>query len=199
MLYAQAKGLAKRDGMNEETGDLWVFGYGSLMWRPGFPFVERERAQLYGYRRSLCVLSTVHRGTPERRGLVLGLDRGGRCHGVAFRVEAVEREATIAYLREREQVTSVYLERWLPVRIAGREPVRALAYVVDRTHAQYAKDLAFDEVLAKVSKAEGVSGRNVDYVRSTHEHLLAIGVTDPLLARIVAQLPPESAQTAAVS
>src|SRR4051812_49632753 len=91
--------------MAGDLEDLWVFGYGSLMWRPGFPFVERRLAHLHGYHRSLCVVSHVHRGTPEKPGLVLGLDRGGRCLGVAFRVAAAEADSTVEYLREREQVT----------------------------------------------------------------------------------------------
>src|SRR4051794_23010766 len=124
--------------------DLWVFGYGSLMWRPGFPHVERRHASLYGYHRSLCVLSHVHRGTPERPGLVLGLDRGGRCLGVAFRVAAREAEATVAYLRGREQVTAVYLERRLPIRLDDGRRVEALAYAVDRRHPQYAGALSED-------------------------------------------------------
>src|ERR1700684_900950 len=94
----------------EAGEDLWVFGYGSLMWRPRFRFLERVPARLMGLHRSLCVFSFVHRGTPERPGLVLGLDRGGMCRGVAFRVVAAKREKTIAYLRGREQVTAVYLE-----------------------------------------------------------------------------------------
>src|ERR1700748_1582132 len=93
------------------NGDLWVFGYGSLMWRPGFEFVERIPARLIGLHRALCVYSFVHRGTPERPGLVLGLDRGGMCRGIAFRVSAALRDQTVAYLRAREQVTTVYLER----------------------------------------------------------------------------------------
>ena len=168
--------------------DLWVFGYGSLMWRPGFPFLERHRAELYGYHRALCVLSHVHRGTPDKPGLVLGLDRGGRCHGVAFRVEASEAEATIQYLREREQVTAVYLERWLQVRLDDGRTVEAVAYVVDRRHPQYAGRLPEEDLLRLVRQGQGISGANPDYVRSTHEHLQEMGVIDPTLARLVAAL-----------
>lgn len=176
-------------GMKDEfTGDLWVFGYGSLMWRPGFPFLERRRAHLYGYHRSLCVLSHVHRGTPDRPGLVLGLSRGGRCHGVAFRVAEHEAQETVHYLREREQATAVYLERHLPVRLEDGRRVKALGYIVDRTHGQYAGGMSFEEILALVRQGQGISGPNPDYVRSTHEHLLGMGLTDPLLERIVRAL-----------
>jgi cation transport protein ChaC len=170
--------------MSGGNGDLWVFGYGSLMWRPGFPFVESCHAQLYGYHRSLCILSHVHRGTPQKPGLVLGLDRGGRCHGVAFRVATEEAETTIHYLREREQVTSVYLERRLPVRFKDGRTVIALSYVADRKHPQYAGRLDFGSVIGMVRAGEGISGRNPDYVRSTYEHLLGMGVIDPLLRKI---------------
>ncbi len=120
--------------------DLWVFAYGSLMWRPDFPFVERVEARLVGAHRALCVYSFVHRGTPERPGLVLGLDQGGTCRGVAYRVSAADRASTIAYLRAREQVTSVYRECIRPIWLK-REPeqrVSALCYMVDRGHPQYA-------------------------------------------------------------
>jgi glutathione-specific gamma-glutamylcyclotransferase len=174
--------------MSDKSADLWVFGYGSLMWRPGFPFVERRSAHLHGYHRSLCVLSHVHRGTPERPGLVLGLDRGGRCHGVAFRVAAEEADATVQYLREREQVTAVYRERRLPARLDGGEQVQALAYIVDRTHSQYAGRLPDEDLLRLVRQGRGASGANPDYVRSTHEHLLQMGVVDPVLARLTKAL-----------
>jgi len=168
--------------------DLWVFGYGSLMWRPGFPYRERRHALLRGYHRALCVLSHVHRGTPERPGLVLGLDRGGSCHGVAFRVAAEDGDETIAYLRAREQVTGVYLERRVPAQLAGGATVVAVVYVVDRGHCQYAGRMDEAEVLRLVRQGRGVSGANPDYVRSTHEHLTEMGVVDPLLGRLVQAL-----------
>jgi glutathione-specific gamma-glutamylcyclotransferase len=174
--------------MEDATDGLWVFGYGSLMWRPGFPFVERRHAQLYGYHRSLCIFSHVHRGTPENPGLVLGLDRGGRCHGVAFLVAKDEIDTTVRYLREREQATSVYLERRLSVRLDDGRAVTALAYIADRRHAQYAGRLSFEEILRLVRQGKGISGRNPDYVRSTYEHLLGMGVIDPLLQRITKSL-----------
>ncbi len=127
-------------GAAHENGELWVFGYGSLMWRPGFAYLERMPARLIGLHRSLCVFSFVHRGTPERPGLVLGLDRGGMCRGVAYRVAAAAHEETIDYLRGREQVTSVYVEtvRQIELEDKARRRVPALCYIVDRSHVQYA-------------------------------------------------------------
>lgn len=174
--------------MDVEGGDLWVFGYGSLMWRPGFPHCERHVASLHGYHRALCVFSHVHRGTPEAPGLVLGLDRGGRCRGVAFRVAAADAPATLAYLREREQVTAVYLERRVRARLDDGRIVPAVTYVVDRGHPQYAGPLPADELLRLVRQGIGVSGANPDYVRATHEHLIEMGVSDPILAAVAAGL-----------
>jgi len=170
------------------VGDLWVFGYGSLIWRPGFPFQERAKARLAGFHRSLCIHSHVHRGTPERPGLVFGLDRGGSCVGMAFRVSEADREATVAYLRERELVTNVYREVTLPVRLLDGRPVRALAYVVDRGHAQYAGRLGIDEAAALVARSHGQSGANVDYVRSALTEIEALGLRDPWLSAVVARL-----------
>jgi cation transport protein ChaC len=172
-----------------EAEDLWVFGYGSLMWRPGFEFEEQAPALVRGYHRSLCIFSHVHRGTPEKPGLVLGLDRGGACKGVAFRVAAQRRDDTLSYLREREQVTAVYLEVSLPARLLGGRDVSCIAYVVDRTHPQYAGRLPDSDLLALVAQGHGLSGSNVDYVRSTHDHLLAIGIVDPALSLVAEHLP----------
>lgn len=168
--------------------DLWVFGYGSLIWRPGFPFAERSGARLHGFHRSLCIYSHVHRGTPQEPGLVLGLDRGGVCRGVAFRVAAGDAQDTLAYLREREQATSVYLERRLGVRLDDGRRLTAVTYVADRDHAQYAGRLPHDLMMDLVRRGRGISGLNPDYVLRTHEHLAEMGIHDPVLAGIVREL-----------
>ena len=162
---------------DHDAEDLWVFGYGSLMWRPEFPFAERVPARVIGLHRSLCVYSFVHRGTPERPGLVLGLDRGGACRGIAYRVPAAERAATLAYLRAREQVTKVYRETVRGVMLAGRPERRvdAVCYVVDRSHPQYAGRLTLAEQLHHVRQGHGQSGQNRDYVLETVKELEALG------------------------
>ncbi|NOJ48753.1 gamma-glutamylcyclotransferase [Bradyrhizobium archetypum] len=172
------------------TGDLWVFGYGSLMWRPGFDFIERVPARLIGEHRALCVYSFVHRGTPEKPGLVLGLDRGGACRGIAFRVAEKNRAATITYLREREQVTSVYREvkRSVWLENEARQRVSALVYVVDRGHAQYAGRLSLTEQLRHVLQGHGQSGVNRDYVLATVKAIEAEGFRDSQLHRLAAML-----------
>jgi glutathione-specific gamma-glutamylcyclotransferase len=157
--------------------DLWVFGYGSLMWRPGFEHLERVPARIVGLHRALCVYSFVHRGTPEKPGLVLGLDRGGGCRGIAYRVAAARREATLAYLREREQVTKVYLETMRRVTLASGE-ANAVVYVVDRGHPQYAGRLDLERQLQLVRQAHGLSGANVDYVLATVAEIEAQGCRD---------------------
>ena len=184
--------------MTGECGDLWVFGYGSLMWRPGFDHVERRPAHLHGYHRSLCIFSHVHRGTPDAPGLVLGLDRGGRCRGVAFRVRPGREDATLFYLREREQATSVYLERQVRVRLDQGPIVRAVTYVADRNHPQYAGKLPVAELTRLVRQGIGISGANPDYVRATHAQLLELGVSDRLLAHLAAKLATDGPAAPAV-
>jgi glutathione-specific gamma-glutamylcyclotransferase len=171
-----------------DMGEFWVFGYGSLMWRPGFDHVEKFRARLHGYRRALCIVSRVHRGTPERTGLVLGLDKGGSCVGVAFRVESHLRETVIAYLRERELVSNAYKERRLSARLDDGRPVQVLTYVVDRSHEQYSGPLTAEQAAERVKGASGKSGTNEDYLSNTVAHLEALGIRDHWLesvARIV--------------
>ena len=171
-------------------GDLWVFGYGSLMWRPGFDFLEKVPARLIGEHRALCVYSFDHRGTPERPGLVLGLDRGGACRGIAYRVAASLRGDTVAYLRAREQTTHVYREVmrsvWLDNEPRGR--VSALTYVADRGHVQYAGRLPLAEQLRIVQQGHGRSGNNRDYVLSTVKAIEAEGFRDDPLHQLALML-----------
>ncbi len=178
--------MKRRDASTPD--DFWVFGYGSLMWRPGFDFIARQSALVHGWRRSLCVYSHVYRGTPERPGLVLGLDRGGACRGVAFRVAASLRMQTIEYLRAREQVTAVYLERTVLAHLSDGATAEALTYVADRGHAQYAGRLERGRLLELVAHGVGVSGPNIEYVLNTEAHLRENGVTDPALEWLAAQL-----------
>jgi glutathione-specific gamma-glutamylcyclotransferase len=160
------------------------------MWRPGFAYLERVPARLIGLHRGLCVYSFVHRGTPEKPGRVRGLDRGGACRGIAYRVAAAERDATIFYLREREQVTSVYLETMRRVTLAAIPPreVMALTYVVDRGHVQYAGRLHLDRQVELVRQGHGRSGANLDYVLSTVSEIEAQGCHDSGLHAIVTRL-----------
>jgi cation transport protein ChaC len=167
-------------------GDLWVFGYGSLMWRPGFAFIEQVPARLIGEHRALCVYSFDHRGTPEKPGLVLGLDRGGACRGIAFRVAAERRGETIEYLRGREQTTNVYREvmRSVWLESEARQRVSALAYVVDRGHVQYAGRLSLADQLRHVLQGHGRSGNNRDYVLETVKSIEAQGFRDGQLHQL---------------
>jgi cation transport protein ChaC len=163
----------------------WVFGYGSLMWNPGFRFAERRRAVIHGYHRSLCMLSHMYRGTLERPGLVLGLDIGGACHGIAFQVAAEDWEETTAYLRAREQVTNMYHELTKPVRLIGDErKVPALFYAVNRKHRQYAGRLSLEDQLHHVRQGHGQSGSCSDYVLNTVQHLHEAGIRDHPLEKL---------------
>jgi cation transport protein ChaC len=160
-----------------DNKDLWVFAYGSLMWRPGFSYLERVPARLIGLHRALCVFSFFHRGTPQRPGLVLGLDRGGMCRGIAYRIAAATRAETLRYLRSREQVTTVYLETMRQIELEDhmQRRVRAVCYVVDRSHVQYAGRLTLAESLHHVRQGHGQSGANRDYVLETVRALEALG------------------------
>lgn len=159
---------------------LWVFGYGSLIWDPGFPVAERAVARLDGWHRSFCMRSIHHRGSVEAPGLVLALDRaaGAHCDGVAFRVAERHEAATLAALRERELVSSAYLEVTLPVLLAGGAEVAALAYVIDPDHVQYCGGLPLEEQAQIIARATGGRGPNRDYLWSTAAHLAELGIGD---------------------
>ncbi|MHA1164167.1 MAG: gamma-glutamylcyclotransferase [Alphaproteobacteria bacterium] len=171
---------------------MWIFGYGSLMWRPGFDHVESQHALLRGAHRSLCVYSYVHRGTEQKPGLVLGLDTGGSCRGIAFRVDSASADATIDYLRSREQVTMVYREALRRVELldGSKRKIQAVCFLVDRMHRQYAGRLPVSKQAELVARGRGVSGDNVEYVVNTLSHLDEMGLRELALQQVLARLEP---------
>jgi cation transport protein ChaC len=166
-------------------GDLWVFGYASLMWSPGFRFREKVRARLHGLHRSLCLYSHRHRGTPARPGLVMGLCAGGSCWGIAYRVSGARANAVLDYLWAREMRGRAYRVRLVRVRVAGRRAVQALAFAADPAHPQFAGDLDVEHMARMVAQGRGKRGHNVDYLRHTLAHMQEIGVRDPHLERVL--------------
>lgn len=168
--------------------DIWVFGYGSLIWDPGFAFAERQVARLAGWHRSFCMLSVHYRGTPAAPGLVLALDRAeaASCHGLVFRVPQPDAAATTAYLRARELISDAYIEARLPVTLADGRQVEALTYVINRDHAQYAGLLTPAAQARTIATAAGVKGDNCDYLTATAAHLSALGIADAEMDHLVA-------------
>ncbi|HEY4134945.1 MAG TPA: gamma-glutamylcyclotransferase [Alphaproteobacteria bacterium] len=171
------------------SSDIWIFGYGSLMWNPGFPFIESELAYLRGYHRAFCIESHRYRGTPERPGLVLGLDRGGSCRGVAFHVAAADAPGVLAIVDARELVTGVYLRRPVAIEVGEathRRMATAWTYVTDRKHVQYVGKLELAHKARMIQGACGNSGTNRDYLDNTLCHLNELGISDPYLERLKA-------------
>jgi cation transport protein ChaC len=166
----------------------WVFGYGSLMWRPGFTSTSRQQATMPGVHRRLCVYSYRHRGTEAQPGLVFGLVRGGSCRGMAFGVPAAQWEGVQSYLREREMDRGVYREAMRPMVLADGRQVMALAFLVDPHHPQYAGRLTIEEQVRLVRLGVGESGPNPDYVLETARHLQVLGIRDRGLDEVVAGL-----------
>ncbi len=165
---------------------FWVFGYGSLMWDPGFAYEERSDAVLHGWHRRFCIVSHRYRGTPERPGLVLGLDRGGSCRGVAFRVAEARWEETAAYLWEREMLYAVYRPQRGRLRL-GDETVEAAFFVANRAHPHFFADASDPgRCAAVIGSAAGQRGRNLDYLLNTLAHLAGLGIRDRHLEAIAA-------------
>ena len=173
-------------GRGGKPRDIWVFGYGSLMWDPKFPYLEMVPARLRGYHRSLCIYSRVHRGTLERPGVVLGLDRGGSCHGYAFRIEGITAPAILGYLDERELVGYAYRRVSMRTDIPGRT-VKAWTYVADHSHSQYAGKLSPAECLTLVLQGVGMSGTALEYLENMIAQLEQHGIVDKPLESILAR------------
>ena len=164
-----------------KASELWIFGYGSLIWEPGFPIAEKQIARLTNYRRSFCMRSIHHRGTESDPGLVLALDRsvGAECFGMAFRVAPEAEENTMEYLRDRELVSSAYLEVQENISLTDNRTVTAVCYIVDTEHVQYCSGLSLEEQAQIISTAAGGRGPNWEYLSNTATHLDALGIADP--------------------
>ncbi len=183
--------------MKRPPGDIWIFGYGSLMWRPNFPHLEAQPALLRGYHRALCIYSTRYRGTWQEPGLVLGLDRGGSCRGRAMRVADDEADEVLEYLYEREMVSRVYKPKWLPVTIpTGR--VMAYAFLADRDHQKYLPCLGDDEAVKLILQGCGTGGTCLEYLRTTVEHLDDLGIAEGRLHRLLQLAEKEVVKNRAV-
>ncbi len=172
---------------------LWVFGYGSLLWNPGFEFVDKQVATLAAYHRSFCMRSIHHRGTDEAPGLVLALDAksGATCDGLAFEVHGNNADQVLDYLRERELISSAYLEIELPITLRDEREVQAVTYVIDPDHVQYCGNLPLEEQARIIATAVGGRGPNDEYLHSTADHLHELGISDAdldWLSRRVSQL-----------
>lgn len=170
-----------------------MFGYGSLMWRPGFDFVEQRPATLHGYHRSFCIYSHHHRGTRENPGLVLGLDEGGSCVGSTFLIDGVDAAEVTAYLNERELIGYAYVPRTLEVTLGGEDGpetsvISAYTFVADQSHDHYAGNLPVSDAASLIMKAQGVAGLNRDYLINTIRHLEQTGVDEPDLYALLREV-----------
>jgi cation transport protein ChaC len=166
-------------------GDLWVFGYGSLMWSPCFRYRESRLARIHGYHRALCILSTRYRGTRLKPGLVMGLCRGGSCWGMAFRVASREVPDTLRRLWEREMPRRTYAPGLVAVRLPGGRMVRALAFLADPEHPSYVRELDLHGRARLVAQGIGQRGACIEYIRNTLDHMHDVGVRDPHLERVL--------------
>ena len=167
---------------------IWVFGYGSLIWNPGFAYQRKERAALSGFARSFCLWSVHYRGDEQCPGLVLGLDpmAEARCEGVAYYIGPDQAEEVHAYLRERELISYAYLERWERIYLENGAEAQALCYVVDPSHSQYAGGLGLDAQADVIAKAKGSAGPNAEYLQNTAQHLTDLGIEDAEINRLSA-------------
>ncbi len=172
----------------------WVFGYGSLMWDPGFPHAETVPARVRGWHRAFCITSHNYRGTPERPGAVLGLDRGGSCVGRAFRVDPADWPAAAAYLDEREMVHYTYERRWVRARLEDGRTVMALTYVADRSHERYCGGAPVEHIARLIATGRGKRGSARDYLANVVAQLDALGIRDGALHALLARVEAMAAQ-----
>jgi len=180
-LSASFQGMLK--GRNLENG-VWVFGYGSLMWNPDFKFAEKITGVVSGFHRRLCLKSTVYRGTPDYHGLVFGLDQGDSCQGMAFRITPEHLETELQIVWEREMFAETYIPTWVSVQ-TKQQNVSAITFVINPEHEHYVPDLALEDVVQRVVRAEGKCGTCHDYVQNTVKCLHQLGLRDPVLEQLL--------------
>jgi glutathione-specific gamma-glutamylcyclotransferase len=180
---ARAASIAALLAQRPARGGVWVFAYGSLIWNPLFHFVERRVGKVHGYRRRYCLWARLGRGTPERPGLMLGLDYGGSCRGVVYRIAEAEVLTEIDILWRREMVTSAYDPQWVKV-ITREGDIDAIAFVINRAFPRYAPALPEPQVIDILATAQGRLGDCASYLYNTADHLDRLGISDPALARI---------------
>jgi cation transport protein ChaC len=184
------------EGVDLSTG-VWVFGYGSLIWNPAFHFTDRVVGTVYGFHRRFCLWTHLGRGCPERPGLVLGLERGGSCRGVAYHIapDAAMEELDIVW--RREMISDAYVPRWVAVR-TPMATVRAITFTINQAHERYARDLSDEEAAAAIAGASGFLGPCADYLINTVDHLAGLGIHDRPLERLrdrvlaQAAVPPQA-------
>jgi glutathione-specific gamma-glutamylcyclotransferase len=170
---------------HDPSQDLWLFGYGSLMWNPAFAYAESHVALLRGWHRRFCLWLEMGRGSPENPGLMLGLDRGGVCRGVAFRIPAHDVRPELLLVWRREMFGTAYDARWVTVRMNDLS-VRAITFVVNRSHPRYAGRISDEIAAARIAAASGALGTCASYLHNTLDHLATLGIRDPGLLRIAA-------------
>jgi len=175
--------------------DVWVFGYGSLVWRPEFDFLEQRHARVNGYHRSLCLWSRVNRGTPERPGLVFGLDVGGSCRGMAYRIASNQVQETMQELWKREMPSGAYIPKWLNCH-TREGAIHALVFTMDRSKDAYVRGLSKEQLVDIVQSARGTYGPCSEYILETAQALELAGIRDRKLQTLVAQLRDKPAGAA---
>jgi cation transport protein ChaC len=186
-------------GVADRSGAMWVFAYGSLIWRPGFSFAEMQAARVCGYRRDMCFLSIHYRGTATQPGLVCGLmeDAGAVCRGRAYRIDLGSAEDAIAYLDARELISGIYHPRTLPVVLEDGRTVFARTYVADTAHAQFVGNWADDRKAAAIVSGRGSQGRSIDYLKDLVHHLDALGIDDAHLRDLLGLAQTQDADCSA--
>jgi cation transport protein ChaC len=167
--------------------DAWVFGYGSLMWNPAIHVAESRPGSIYGYHRSFCFDMLLWRASPESPGLMLALDRGGSCHGVAYRITAEHMGSEFRILWMREMVGGIYQPRWVQVRM-GHRAARAITFVANRAHRRYAGKLPEETIVHRIARAAGEFGTNRHYLFELEKHLESLGILDGPMHRLAKQV-----------